>query len=98
MDDLKYTFNGLGEYWMIQSLPFGLQARTIQGRDKDDLPIQATVYGGFAAKNMQETIVVVNGTATTSILSTSLHVELNEERAGQYTWLIVCLIKGEFVK
>ena len=64
VDGLDYTFNGLGEYWLLKSNVvngFSVQGRTGKAWDKEGNDVGATVFTAFAA--------VDNGT-------TQLHVEL----------------------
>ena len=52
LDGLKYTFNGLGEYILIDTTDdsFTLQGRMIQARDDDGNLISATAYSAIVAK------------------------------------------------
>lgn len=53
VDGHKYTFNGLGEYWLIQTTngQFSLQARTAKVWDVNDVEKDASVLSAFAAKD-----------------------------------------------
>ena len=51
LDGLSYTFNGLGEYWLIQSDKFALQGRTAKAIGKDGNPVNATIFSAFGAKD-----------------------------------------------
>ena len=83
LDGLDYTYNGLGQYILVKTAPFELQGRTIQVRDKDKNLVNATIWGAFAARDIREIQTVVNDTATTSLLSTTVHVELSEDRTSE---------------
>jgi len=52
LDGLKYTFNGLGEYILIDTTDdsFTLQGRMIQARDDDGNVISATAYSAIVAE------------------------------------------------
>ena len=50
LDGLEYVFNGLGEYWMIKSGMFWLQARTALAWDSRSQVTNATVLGALAAQ------------------------------------------------
>ena len=52
LDGLKYTFNGLGEYVLIDTTDdsFTSQGRMIQARDDDGNLISATAYSAIVAK------------------------------------------------
>jgi len=53
LDNKAYTFNGLGEYVMINAndSTVELQARTCKALDKDGNPINATIFCAFAGKD-----------------------------------------------
>ncbi|KAJ8307100.1 hypothetical protein KUTeg_015184 [Tegillarca granosa] len=56
-DGLKYTYNGLGEYILLQIRNnsreiLNLQARTVQAKDSLGRPVKATVFSGFAAREI----------------------------------------------
>ena len=67
LDGSSYTFNGHGEYWMVDTeygiSGFQLQARTERALDKYDQPTQATVFSGFAARDNETTTVQVQMSA-----------------------------------
>jgi len=51
LDSFEYTFNGLGEYWMIKSEPFTLQARTERAWGTNKQPSRTgTVFGAVAGR------------------------------------------------
>lgn len=66
IDGRKYTFNGLGEYWMIKSLNLTVQARTVQAVNMDGQMANATVFGAFAMKKEGSDIISVTMNATTT--------------------------------
>jgi len=67
-DGLTYTFNGLGHYWYMKHDNFNMQTRFVQGRNTNGELIQATVIGGFAAKQTGRKCI---------------QVELNSDRSGK---------------
>ncbi|KAL4219781.1 scavenger receptor [Mactra antiquata] len=71
LDGLSYTFNGLGEYTLLQiktgNKTFNLQARTQRAVKSDGTLSDATIFSAFAA--MDET-------------NASFHVELNRAKNG----------------
>ena len=82
MDGHLYTFNGFGEYTLIDTENFDLQGRTIQAQDKDGDPINATIWGAFGMKGSMDLLAVVNGSVVTQTITTRLHVELKSNRKG----------------
>ena len=54
LDGFKYTFNGLGEFVLIETSvnSFSLQGRMIQALDSDGNPISATVFSAIAGKEL----------------------------------------------
>ena len=71
LDGLKYTFNGLGEYKMIETndKTFVMQARTVKAKDENGTETSATVYAAFAAQDNDTDVA---------------QIEMNEERTGKY--------------
>lgn len=71
LDGRTYTFNGHGEYIMldIPNAPFQIQARTTRATYSDGTPSDATIYSGFAIREEDETL---------------LQVELNDDRDSKY--------------
>ena len=75
LDGFKYTFNGLGEFVLIETSGdrFSLQGRMVQAVDDEGVPISATVFSAIAGKelysdtvqfelaNNDEVDVLVNG-------------------------------------
>ena len=77
-DGLNYTFNGHGEYWMVNSsVGFEMQARTARVRDTGREEGRATVFTGGVAKD--------NGSYT-------YQVELADNRQGMSTLALICII------
>jgi len=70
LDGLEYTFNGLGEYTLIETTDknFTLQGRTERALDKDGKEMQATVFSAFAAKDTD---------------SDRFHIQMNANRDGK---------------
>ena len=78
LDGYSYTFNGLGEYWLIKSKDgnFSCQGRTLQMLSKEGNLQNATVWGAFVGSTPSSDIVVV---------------ELNKDRSGKAARLTLCL-------
>ena len=72
LDKKTYTFNGLGEYVMldIPSVEFQLQCRTQRAVVADNSLADATVYSAFAVREETE-------------YNTLLQVELNDAKDGK---------------
>ena len=53
LDGFQYTFNGLGEYTLIETTygNFTLQGRTAKAIDKKGAERDATIFSAFAAKD-----------------------------------------------
>ncbi|CAH1788959.1 unnamed protein product [Owenia fusiformis] len=81
LDGKTYTFNGLGEYWLIKTTDdyFTLQGRTSKALTSNGTATKATVFTAFAAKeessdqfyveladNMVDLIIRVNGEDVTN--------------------------------
>ena len=66
LDGFQYTFNGLGEYTLIETTHgnFTLQGRTAKARDANGTETDATVFSAFAAKDIDSDTVHVEMTAT----------------------------------
>jgi hypothetical protein len=67
LDGLTYDYNGIGEYWLIKSTSFSMQARTIQALSSNGAAVNAGYYGAMAVMDVN---------------SKRLHVELNSTRDG----------------
>ena len=67
LDGFSYTFNGLGEYGLIVTSDFTLQARTEQATKADGTLIKATLFSSFALEDK---------------LGASILVEQNYEKNG----------------
>jgi len=85
MDNLQYTFNGLGEYWLVKSGSFELQARTLRAWDNDRQPSPSgTVFGAVAGKALYE----LNNTV---VVSARVHAEMSADReSGTNNTHILC--------
>ena len=70
LDGFQYTFNGLGEYTLIDTKygDFTLQGRTAKARDDKGQETDATVFSAFAAKDHE---------------SDTVHVEMTAKRDGR---------------
>ena len=69
LDNLAYTFNGLGEYYLIKTPQdqFTLQGRTAKAVDANGTEMDATVFSAFAAKDSD---------------SDRFHIEMNKAGNG----------------
>ena len=69
LDGFQYTFNGLGEYTLIETTHgnFTLQGRTAKARDDSGKEMDATIFSAFAARDNN---------------SDTFHVEMNATRNG----------------
>lgn len=78
LDKKDYTFNGWGEYTMLELLSeettaFVLQARTGRVKDSNGNFTNATIFTGFAAKDYVNTAIV--------------QIELSNDRQGKGAWI-----------
>ena len=64
MDGFQYTFNGLGEYTLVETTHgnFTLQGRTAKARDNSGKETDATVFSAFAARDANSDTVHVGMT------------------------------------
>ncbi|KAK2162836.1 hypothetical protein NP493_1501g01029 [Ridgeia piscesae] len=64
MDGFQYTFNGLGEYTLVETTHgnFTLQGRTAKARDDSGKETDATVFSAFAARDANSDTVHVGMT------------------------------------
>ena len=69
LDGLSYTYNGIGEYWLINGTDFSLQGRTVRAWNRQQQPADASVFGAFAMKDRK---------------SPQVHVEMNDDRTREY--------------
>ena len=71
LDGFEYTFNGLGEYTLIETThgEFTLQGRTAKVHDDKGQETDATVFSAFAARDSD---------------SETVHVEMTNSRKGEY--------------
>ncbi|KAK2180866.1 hypothetical protein NP493_421g00002 [Ridgeia piscesae] len=69
LDGFQYTFNGLGEYTLIETTHgnFTLQGRTAKARDANGTETDATVFSAFVAKDVN---------------SDKVHIEMTKKRDG----------------
>ena len=70
LDGFEYTFNGLGEYTLVETTydEFTLQGRTTKARDDKGQETDATVFSAFAATDRD---------------SDTVHVEMTTSRKGE---------------
>ena len=61
LDNVDYTFNGLGEYTLIETSGgnFTLQGRTAKAIDDKGTETKATVFSAFAAKDIDSDRVYI---------------------------------------
>ena len=72
LDGQLYTFNPVGEFWMIKSELLSMQSRMVQWiNPTTSEAVQATQFQAFAMRSN------VSGT-----LSDEIHIELNNNRSG----------------
>ena len=78
LDGLQYTFNGLGEYTLVETTDgaFTLQGRTVRAKDENGDETPATVYAAFVAKD--ET-------------SDAAQVEMTEDGNGLSLLYFICI-------
>ena len=78
-DGLNYTFNGVGEYWMVMSETFELQARFVRAWNASNQPSRTgTVFGAVAAQaRYQESNALAS--------SARVHVEMPRDRVSGTT-------------
>ncbi|KAK2175059.1 hypothetical protein NP493_751g01026 [Ridgeia piscesae] len=66
LDGFQYTFNGLGEYTLIETTHgnFTLQGRTAKALDDSGKEMDATIFSAFAARDINSDTFHVNMNAT----------------------------------
>ncbi|KAK2160812.1 hypothetical protein NP493_1626g00009 [Ridgeia piscesae] len=66
LDGFQYTFNGLGEYTLLETTHgnFTLQGRTAKARDANGTETDATVFSAFAARDVDSDTVHIGMNAT----------------------------------
>ena len=66
LDGFQYTFNGLGEYTLVETTHdnFTLQGRTAKARDANGTETDATVFSAFAARDVDSDTVHIGMNAT----------------------------------
>ena len=84
MDSLEYTFNGLGEYWMVKSESFELQARTVRAWNTERQPSRTgTVFSAVTGRALYEE-------SNETVSSARVHVEMTSDRTtGESTDVFV---------
>lgn len=74
LDGLEYVFNGLGEYWMVKSESFQLQARTARAWNTQKQPsVTGTVFSAVSGRVLYEEL-------NTTVSSARVHVEMTADR------------------
>jgi len=83
LDGLQYVFNGLGEYWLLESASLAVQARTVLAwNDRLQPTRNGTVLAAVAAAAAASAAPGVTVTSR----SASVHVEMPPDRvSGTYT-------------
>jgi len=75
-DGLNYTFNGLGEYWMLMSDSLQLQARTERAWNSTRQPsTSGTVFAAVTGRALYEE-------SNTTASSARVHVEMPSDRTA----------------
>ena len=66
LDGFQYTFNGLGEYTLIETTQgnFTLQGRTVKARYANGTETDATVFSAFAARDVNSDKIQIKMSAT----------------------------------
>jgi len=76
LDNLEYTFNGLGEYWMVKSKSFELQARTERAWTSTKQPsITGTVFSAVVGRALYEE-------SNTTVSTARVHVQMTSDRTS----------------
>ena len=77
LDGFQYTFNGLGEYTLIETTHgnFTLQGRTAKAVDKNGAERDATIFSAFAAKDAD---------------SDTIHVGMAADKDGEQPFHYLC--------
>ncbi|KAK2152978.1 hypothetical protein NP493_2378g00005 [Ridgeia piscesae] len=80
LDGFQYTFNGLGEYILIETTHgnFTLQGRTEKARDDNGTKTDATVFSAFAARDVDSDTVHVGMTPTGDEFTLSIGVNARQ--------------------
>lgn len=66
-----YTYNPIGEFWMIRSENFSMQSRMVKAYDINNIPIDATQFQAFVLEAHTE-----------EGMSDCVQIELNNNRTG----------------
>ncbi|KAI0210407.1 Mucin-like protein [Lamellibrachia satsuma] len=108
LDGFEYTFNGLGEYTLIETTHsnFTLQGRTAKARDANGTQMDATVFSAFTAKDVDSDTVHVEMTAARDGLAvfvenenvTSWFSAANVTGEAEHTAVILTKAKGAQIK
>lgn len=85
IDGLPYTYNGLGEYWLVKSDMFDMQGRTSQAWDSNDQPVLASIFSAFSAQDKTDPPVPVTTTRSpdVTVASPRLHIALDQPRTSK---------------
>lgn len=71
LDGELYTYNPIGEFWMIESTDFTMQARTVRALSTSGELTQATQFQAFVMKALLPNV------------SATVQVEINNNRTGK---------------
>lgn len=71
LDGHVYTYNPVGEFWLLQTPDFEVQARMVQSADDTGRLIQATQFQAVAMRSN-----------ATDAASDRIHLQLNSNRTG----------------
>lgn len=82
IDGLVYTYNGIGEYWLILSDTFELQGRMSQVLDANQVPRQASIWSAVAAKDTSGN----SGDGSSTVSSVRFYAALNTADNSQYNF------------
>ncbi|KAK2158335.1 hypothetical protein NP493_1807g00024 [Ridgeia piscesae] len=80
LDGFQYTFNGLGEYTLVETTHgnFTLQGRTAKARDANGTETDATVFSAFAARDVDSDTVHIGMNATRDGFSLTIGVSARQ--------------------
>jgi ferritin len=87
LDNYQFSFNGLAEYLVAQSMDenFVMQARFTQVEDSNGDPVDATVVSAIAVKYTYPTIVPLNESSFYEDTATiTIQVGLNDAATGKW--------------
>jgi len=80
LDGYLYTYNPIGEFWMIKSDYFLVQARTVQSVNDQEQLVLATQIQAYAMQSIRP--LPFTDRVLPDNVSDIIHVELNNNRTG----------------